>query len=75
MEIRALRPDDNRSAFRSDDDGLDLFFRQYAGQNPFKHHIGVTYVAIDEDRILGFATLMRSSVRNAPLQVSAAPTA
>jgi len=57
MEIRALRPTDDRSAFRSGDEAFDYFFHRYAGQNQFRHHLGVTYVAVDGDQILGFATL------------------
>ena len=57
MEIRALRPSDDRSAFKSGDEALDRFFHRYAGQNQFRHHIGVTYVAIDGGRTLGFATV------------------
>ena len=57
MEIRALRPSDHRSAFQSGDEALDRFFHSYAGQNQFRHHIGVTYVAVDGDRILGFAAV------------------
>ena len=57
MEIRALRPNDDRSAFQSGDEALDLFFHRYAGQNQFRAHIGVTYVAIEAGHILGFATV------------------
>ncbi|MBI4508281.1 MAG: GNAT family N-acetyltransferase [Deltaproteobacteria bacterium] len=57
MEIRALRPSDDRSAFQSGDEALDRFFHRYAGQNQFRHYLGVTYVAIDGDRVLGFATV------------------
>ncbi|MBX3229091.1 MAG: GNAT family N-acetyltransferase [Labilithrix sp.] len=57
MEIRALRPNDDRSLFQSGDEALDRFFRRYAGQNQFRHYLGVTYVAIDADRVLGFATV------------------
>jgi GNAT superfamily N-acetyltransferase len=57
MEIRALRPSDDRLPFRSGDDALDRFFHQFAGQNQFRHHLGVTYVAVEQDRVLGFATL------------------
>ena len=45
MEIRALREDDQRSEFCSGNDSLDRFFREFAGQNQFRHHLGVTYVA------------------------------
>jgi GNAT superfamily N-acetyltransferase len=57
MEIRALREGDDRSAFRSGEADLDRFFRKYAGQNQFRHFIGVTYVAVESGRILGFATV------------------
>jgi GNAT superfamily N-acetyltransferase len=57
MEIRALRPGDDRSTFQSGDESLDRFFRQYAGQNQFRHHLGVTYVAVVDDRVLAFATV------------------
>jgi len=57
VEIRALREDDDRDAFRSGHEQLDTFFRRYAGQNLFRHHIGVTYVAVEATLILGFATV------------------
>jgi predicted N-acetyltransferase YhbS len=57
MEIRALRPSDDRSAFQSGDEALDRFFRRYAGQNQFRHYLGVTYVAADGDRVIGFVTV------------------
>jgi GNAT superfamily N-acetyltransferase len=55
--IRALQEGDDRSQFRSLDPDLDRFFHKFAGQNQFKHYLGTTYVAIDERRILGFATV------------------
>ena len=57
MEIRALRQSDDRSAFHSGDEAVDRFFRMYAGQNQFRHHLGVTYIAVEDGRILGFATV------------------
>lgn len=57
MEIRALREGDDRTRFQSGDRDLDRFFHQFAGQNQFKHYLGVTYVAVDEGRLLGFATV------------------
>jgi GNAT superfamily N-acetyltransferase len=57
VEIRALRRDDDRSSFLSGDETLDLFFRRYAGQNQFRHHVGVTHVAVEGERILGFVTV------------------
>jgi GNAT superfamily N-acetyltransferase len=57
MEIRALHEGDDRSLFRSGDPDLDRFFQRFAGQNQFKHYLGVTYVAVETGRILGFATV------------------
>jgi GNAT superfamily N-acetyltransferase len=57
MEIRALREGDDRSQFRSGDPDLDRFLLSFAGQNQFKHHVGVTYVAVQDRAILGFATV------------------
>jgi predicted N-acetyltransferase YhbS len=57
MEIRSLRPDDDRSTFQSGNEALDHFFHKYAGQNQFRHYLGVTYVAIEDGRVMGFATV------------------
>lgn len=57
MEIRLLQLGDERFGFRSGDPDLDGFFHKYAGQNQFRHHIGTTYVAVHENRLLGFATV------------------
>lgn len=56
-EIRPLQRADDRSQFESGDEALDLFFHRYAGQNQFRHHIGVTYVAVEDESIVGFATV------------------
>ena len=62
ISIRRLRPDDDRSGFRSGNVDLDRFFQRFAGQNQFRHHIGTTYVAVDDGRILGFATVAASEI-------------
>jgi GNAT superfamily N-acetyltransferase len=62
MEIRALRPSDDRSAFQSGDEALDRFFRKYAAQNQFRHYIGVTYLAAEDGHVLGFATVAPSQL-------------
>ena len=41
---------------------MDLFFQRYAGQNQFRHHIGVTWIAVKGERIMGFATVSPSSI-------------
>jgi GNAT superfamily N-acetyltransferase len=55
LEIRLLLPGDNRDDFVSGDEPLDRYFRLYAGQNQFRHRIGVNYVAIMEGRVIGYA--------------------
>ncbi len=62
IEIRALREHDNRALFRSGNADLDRFFQQFAGQNQFRHHLGVTYVAVDDQQPLGFATVAAGHV-------------
>jgi GNAT superfamily N-acetyltransferase len=62
VEIRPLQRADDRQAFRSGDEALDLYFHRYAGQNQFRHHIGVSYVAVEGERILGFVTVSPGSL-------------
>ena len=62
LRIRALEVEEDRSAFTSGDEELDRFFRKYAGQNQFRHHLGVTYVATDGDETCGFLTVSASSI-------------
>ena len=62
IAVRQLRPEDERSHFRSGNIDLDRFFRKYAGQNQFRHHIGTTYVAVDGEQVLGFATIAPSEI-------------
>ena len=57
MEIRALRESDDRSQFQFRDPDFDRFFHKFAGQNQFRNYVGVTYVAVEDRRILGFATI------------------
>jgi GNAT superfamily N-acetyltransferase len=71
MEIRALREQDDRSRFSSGDPDLDRFFHRFAGQNQFKHYLGVTYVAVDDGTILGFATVAPGHVEIDDLPASA----
>jgi len=62
VEIRSLQKSDNRKDFYSGDEALDLYFHRYAGQNQFRHHIGVTYVAVGQEHILGFVTVSPGSL-------------
>ncbi len=65
IEIRPLTRDDDRSAFSCGQDDLDRFFEHYAGQNQFKLHLAVTYVAVVGKSIVGFATVAASSIERA----------
>lgn len=62
IEIRPLRPEDDRQLFTSGDVDLDRFFRKFAGQNQFRLHIGTTYVAVTGREILGFITVAATSI-------------
>lgn len=70
VSVRPLRPEDDRSDFRSGDPDLDTFLRRYAGQNQFRHHTGTTYVAEEEGRIVGFATVAASHLEIEDLPAS-----
>lgn len=67
VEIRPLARDDDRSGFSCGQADLDRFFEHYAGQNQFKLYLAVTYVAVGERRIMGFATVATSSLERASL--------
>ena len=64
-EIRPLARDDDRSGFSCGHADLDRFFEHYAGQNQFKLHLAVTYVAVVAARVAGFATVAASSLERA----------
>lgn len=66
LEIRLLRREDDRSGFSCGEPALDRFFQHDAGQNQFKLHLAVTWVAVgvavrDAD-LLGFATVAGASI-------------
>jgi predicted N-acetyltransferase YhbS len=63
MEIRALRRTDVRTGFSCGEPDIDSFLLKYAGQNQFRHRIGVTYVAVEQERVTGFATVAATSVQ------------
>jgi hypothetical protein len=62
VEIRPLARDDDRAGFSCGQADIDRFFEHYSGQNQFKLHLAVTYVAVVEGRIAGFATVAASSL-------------
>ena len=57
LTIRRLEPGDDRSGLDSGQIELDRFFQRFAGQNQFRHHLGVTYIAVVDDKIVGFVTV------------------
>ena len=65
VEIRPLAREDDRHGFSCGQADIDRFFEHYAGQNQFKLHLAVTYVAVVEARIVGFATVAASSIERA----------
>jgi GNAT superfamily N-acetyltransferase len=67
VEIRPLREGDDRNDFSCGQADLDRFFQHYAGQNQFKLHLSVTYVAVLDERIIGFATVAAGSLERASL--------
>jgi GNAT superfamily N-acetyltransferase len=67
IEIRPLKPDDDRGAFSCGQVDLDRFFHHYAGQNQFRLHLAVTYVATAQERLLGFATVSVGSLERRTL--------
>ena len=62
VEIRPLTREDDRSRFSCGEPALDRFFQHYAGQNQFKLRLAVTYVAVLDGEIAGFATVSAGSV-------------
>jgi predicted N-acetyltransferase YhbS len=64
MPIRSLERSDVREGFSCGSPQLDRFLAQYAWQNQRRHHLGVTYVAVDDSsrRVLGYFTLAAASV-------------
>jgi GNAT superfamily N-acetyltransferase len=65
VELRPLARDDDRRDFCCGQPDLDRFFEHYAGQNQFKLHLAVTYVALIDSRIAGFATVAPCSIERA----------
>jgi predicted N-acetyltransferase YhbS len=62
IEIRPLRRSDDRGGFSCGAPDLDRFLALYAGQNQFKHHIGVTHVAVEDEKVLGYATVAAANI-------------
>lgn len=62
MIIRLLQPSDDRSGFSCGDPDYDDYLRKYAGQNDFRHHVGRTLVAVDDERVVAYAAFTLGDV-------------
>jgi predicted N-acetyltransferase YhbS len=64
LRIRTLERSDVRTGFACGDPSLDGFIERYAWQNQQRHHLGVTYVAVDDAtrRVVGYFTAAMASV-------------
>ena len=62
IQFRALKSKDDRTAFCSGNIELDRFFQRYAGQNQFRHHIGITYILSTRNKIVGFITVSAGEI-------------
>ena len=62
IQFRALQAKDNRTAFCSGNIELDRFFQRYAGQNQFRHHIGITYILLTGNKVIGYITVSAGEI-------------
>jgi GNAT superfamily N-acetyltransferase len=64
MKVRALERSDVRAGFSCGEPSLDTFLERYAWQDQARHHLGVTYVAVDDHtrRVVGYFTLAGASI-------------
>jgi GNAT superfamily N-acetyltransferase len=62
VEIRPLAPSDDRGGFSCGQPDLDRFLVHYAGQNQFRLHVAVTYVASLEGIVAGYATVTTGTI-------------
>lgn len=62
MRARALLETDERAGFESGDPAIDRFFREFAGQNQWRHHVGVTYCLFRGGPAVAFVTLSAGSL-------------
>ncbi|MEE9338283.1 MAG: GNAT family N-acetyltransferase [Methylococcaceae bacterium] len=62
IQFRVLTTKDDRSAFCCGNIELDRFFQRYAGQNQFRHHIGITYILLTDNKIVGFITVSAGEI-------------
>ena len=71
LELRPLRPDDDRSTLDCGQPEMNRFFHHYAGQNQFRLHLARTWVAAFDGVIIGFATICAASIERANVPTDA----
>lgn len=64
LGIRTLERSDVREGFSCGEPSLDTFLVRYAWQNQQRHHLGVTYVAVDDAsrRVVGYFTVAMAAI-------------
>lgn len=64
MLVRTLERSDVRTGFSCGEPSLDVFLERYAWQNQTRHHLGVTYGAVDDRtrRVVGYFTIAAAPV-------------
>lgn len=67
MKARALLEADKRSGFESGEPAIDRFFHEFAGQNQWRHHLGVTYCLFNNESPIAFVTLSAGSLDSTEL--------
>lgn len=62
--IRILERSDVRSGFSCGEPSRDTFLERHAWQNQQRHHLGVTYVAVDDAsrRVVGYFTAAMAAI-------------
>jgi len=62
IEIRRIGQKDDTASFACGNIELDTYLKTYARQNQFRHYIGTTYVAVNDEGILGYVSLSAGSI-------------
>jgi predicted N-acetyltransferase YhbS len=75
MLVRTLERSDVRAGFSCGEPSLDVFLERYAWQNQTRHHLGVTYCAIDARtrRVVGYFTISAASIASNATSARLAP--
>ena len=76
IRARSLERSDIRDRLDSGEPALDRFLERYAGQNQWRHHLAVTYVAVEESTrvVVGFVTVAAGTLNPAEASTAKVPT-